>query len=91
MKNETQYVGFAWFIIAAIMFHVEHKENKHKDLVIEKAWKIIQYQSTETSVIQKESWDKDTINLILRNKISGRAERELQADTVYMNLVTKEQ
>tara|TARA_R110000803_G_scaffold16197_2_gene44432 strand:- start:3722 stop:3994 length:273 start_codon:yes stop_codon:yes gene_type:complete len=90
MKGETIFfIGISIFLTLIILKEV--KTGHEKKNVITKAGTVIRQMVDDGRVLENKYLDQCVINIILRNKVSGRAERELQADTTYMNLVTKGQ
>lgn len=84
---------FVIAIVCTILFAFAgyyHADNKEKDEVIVKGWKIIQHLEIKDSLLRDTMHTDKQINLRLRQYISGSKERKLRKDSINLEDYGKE-
>jgi len=79
LSHATFFLGL--LVSIYFIYMLEAKEKIHSNNIKEK--------TKECDSIINVNNDVSAINLILRGKITGRKEKELLKDTLYLNLSTK--
>jgi len=88
LKNTTYIIVFLWVLTIIFTDSVMNSRNKYRDLARSQGETIESY--LEGYNTEKESFQTQAqINLILREYISGKQERELQKDSTYRHLINK--
>lgn len=79
------YIGLCWIITVLIMFH----NISAKDKVIKSQDKLILILKSDNDSIRDFAECVNLTNVVMRSHITGKAEKELLNDSIYMYCITK--